>query len=172
MAKRCLLALMSLVLSVTINRLTYAEANEAPSSIFDIPAKSPEELRKVLEDLPQLRANAKRHIPVPLTEESKEEAKLNRERRMKERRERAKRLILEHQPEPGVLDRMSDEEIRRVYGNAIKEDPELKDENNKWLRGLGSNNGNTIPSSLAPIDEYYGKLNLVTLFLFSEPPTF
>lgn len=157
MAKRCLLALMSLVISVTINRLTYAEANESPSSIFDIPAKSPEELRKVLEDLPQLRANAKRHIPVPLTEESKEEAKLNRERRMKERRERAKRLILEHQPEPGVLDRMSDEEIRRVYGNAIKEDPELKDENNKWLRGLGSNNGNSIPSSLAPIDEYYDK---------------
>lgn len=171
MAKRCLLALMSLVISVTINRLTYAEANESPSSIFDIPAKSPEELRKVLEDLPQLRANAKRHIPVPLTEESKEEAKLNRERRMKERRERAKRLILEHQPEPGVLDRMSDEEIRRVYGNAIKEDPELKDENNKWLRGLGSNNGNSIPSSLAPIDEYYGKLNLFTIFLFFEPST-
>lgn len=158
LSKRCILIVISLTLLVTISKLSCAEANQAPSSIFDMPAKSPEELVRILEELPNLRSSSKRRVPVPLTEESKAEAKLEREKRMKERRERAKRLIMEHQPESGVLERMSDEDIRRVYGNAVKSDPDLHEENHQWLRGLysSSNNGNTIPSSLAPIDEYYG----------------
>lgn len=95
---------------------------------------------------------------LPQTPEEVRQYQLLKSKRMAERRERAKEIIAKHRPEPGQLHRMSPEEIRLVYGNAVKEDPVLEKQNHKWLRGLGNSGyyyGSHVPNFLAPVDEYY-----------------
>ena len=90
---------------------------------------------------------------IPMTHEEIIQARKLRTERINERREKAKKIIREHQPEVGQMQRMTTEEIRRVYGNAVKDDPLLEKEDNKWLRNLGNNN----QEYLADVSEEYGE---------------
>ena len=156
-----------------------AASDQMPSSIFDIPLKSEQELKSIIDDLPNIRKNmnmeynfnspshsnsnnkTKSRPSIPTTPEEKAQEKLNRSQRHASRRANAKKLISEHQPDPGILTRMKPEDIRRVYRNAAKPDSEgntdLQDENHRWLRDLGSGttNGMDTPSYMAAVDEYY-----------------
>jgi len=145
------------------------------TSIFDIPSKSMEELQSIVsQELPALRKNRnlrdtnmnKKSFPqgfgigpktaVPKTPQEKAQAKIDKAARIAQRRQNAKDLIHKHQPEPGVLQKMSPVDIQKVYGNAIKQDPELNEENNKWMRDLSSNyRGSNNPDYLVATDEYY-----------------
>jgi hypothetical protein len=145
-------------------------ASTQPSGPFDIPLKTSsldDEVRhlratnhyqKYEDSLKELNESVP-HKPIPLTEEEKSEILKNRSQRMKERRAKAKKLIMEHQPDVGELERMSNDEIRRVYGNAIKEDPNLEKEDNKWMRNLGRQLSRTTEDTpvMADPSQYYGK---------------
>jgi hypothetical protein len=140
------------------------------TSIFDIPPKS-----TILSSQGNLNASStfsslkgsedddnddtSRSRPfLPKTPEEIHQYQLLKSKRMAERRERAKEIIAKHRPEPGQLHRMSPDEIRLVYGNAVKEDPALDRPNHKWLRGLGNSGyyyGSHVPNFLAPVDQYY-----------------
>jgi hypothetical protein len=93
----------------------------------------------------------------PLTAEEIRRHEHLKSTRIAQRRERAREIIANHRPEPEQLYRMSSEEIRRVYGNAVREDPELEGKNHRWLRGLGNTNyyGSHVPNFMAPVDQYY-----------------
>jgi len=154
-------------------------ANMSPPSLFDIPAKSPEEMKSIVQDLPNIRKRAgvdsgagkvrgngselpKRNasVPVPKTREQKQAHAKSKGERITERRERAKDLIRNHQPEPGMIRRMEEGHMKEAYRNAIKTDPNLEDENNAWLRDLSSSSTRytgEVPDYMAPIDVYYDK---------------
>mmetsp|Transcript_33226 Transcript_33226/g.38699 ORF Transcript_33226/g.38699 Transcript_33226/m.38699 type:complete len:595 (-) Transcript_33226:278-2062(-) len=126
-------------------------ASNQSTSLFDIPARSYEEPSPAAE-VRNLRVSSAQHNQIdnesnhqktenphpPASEEIHKEFKLRAER-IKERRANAKQILMEHQPEPGELQRMTPEDIKVVYGNAMKSDPLLEDENNKWMRNLGDN---------------------------------
>lgn len=149
--------------------------------IFDIPLKSAEELKSIIDhELPALRRRANKHdqsnqqsnqqsnhqqqVPstvtpqasIPRSPEQKAEERILIAKRHQERRNKAKELIAKHQPEPGVLSKMAPRDIQKVYGNAIKNDPQLELENHSWMRDLGGNYASSEnPSFLASTSEYY-----------------
>lgn len=148
-----------------------AATNQMPSSFFDIPMKTDEQLKAIIDDLPTIRnlrgngneftgnASQSSRPHIPTTPEEIAQEKINRSERHAARRARAKKLINEHQPDPGILSRMPDEDIRRIYHNAIKEDENAiqENENYRWLRGLSSTStsGMETPQYMAAVDEYY-----------------
>ncbi len=160
--------------------MSVVEASNAnhSASIFDIPAKTPEEIKSMVQDeLPKLRESLRGgagasqdpnqeeslkrgpiQIPIPRSKEEKEAHRKAKGERMAERRERARELIRTHQPEPGQIQRMEESDVERVYDRVIKDDPDLEGENNQWLRDLGNYRySGQVPDFMAPIDQYYGK---------------
>lgn len=148
-------------------------ASTQPSGPFDIPLKAASLDNADGEVIRHLRATHNQqhgdflkelngsvsHKSIPLTEEEKSDIRKNRSERMQERRAKAKKVIMEHQPDVGQLERMSNDEIRRVYGNAIKEDPNLENEDNRWMRNLGRQLSRTTEDTpiMADPGQYYGK---------------
>lgn len=70
---------------------------------------------------------------------------------------------MDHQPEPGQLQRMTSEEIDTVYGKAAKEDPSFEDENHKWMRNLG--NTNTLADPGDSYDEWAQGYRMLGAFI-------
>ncbi len=158
-------------------------ASTQPSGPFDIPLKAASlENNTDGEVVRHLRTTHKQqhedfinelnesvsHKSIPLTEEEKSDIRKNRTERMQERRAKAKKVIMEHQPDVGQLERMSNDEIRKVYGNAIKEDPNLEKEDNRWMRNLGRQLTRTTEDYpvMADPGEYYGKKGIVANLSF------
>ncbi len=164
---------MSLLIGVEANN----NSSQSTKSIFDIPTKkTPQEIKSMVQDeLPKLRESLRGgsggasgpedfeplkrgQIPIPRSKEEKAAHRKAKGERMAERRERARDLIRTHQPEPGMIHRMEEDDVERVYDRVIKDDPDLKDENNQWLRDLGNYRySGQVPDFMAPIDQYYGK---------------
>ena len=170
---RKLATVMAAVLSSALLKNTScveADSSNTSSSIFDIPSKSPQELKAIVDDLPNLRAG-KRHIQevsmeelgfgvgprasIPVTPEERAQERINKAKRMQDRRTRAKELIQKHQPEPGMMERLDNADIQKIYRNAIKADPSLEKENHSWLRDLGDYSSSSVPYFLSPTNEYY-----------------
>ena len=170
---RKLATVMAAVLSSALLKTTScveADSNTS-SSIFDIPSKSPQELKAIVDDLPNLRAG-KRHMQevsmeelgfgvgprasIPVTPEERAQERINKAKRMQDRRTRAKELIQKHQPEPGMMERLGNQDIQKIYRNAIQADPSLTKENHSWLRDLGGDyTSSEVPYFLSPTNEYY-----------------
>lgn len=168
----------TLALSLLCLNLQTITSNQTSGIIFDIPLKTPnneslssqqQQQQQQHRELHNLRSGVKDEFQfsdqhqnqqpqqkIPFTKDELREARKLRKERFNERREKARQLIREHQPDAGQMDRMSQEDIRKVYGNAIKVDPELEHEDNMWLRNLGSSQ-----EYLADIGEEYGEFFLM-----------
>lgn len=123
------------------------------SGPFDIPAKTPlDDTTPRQRELQHLRSGAQHNQlgdefvmsaasrplhSIPVSKEEKDNERKLRTKRTAERRAKAKEIIMEHQPDVGQLQRMSQEEIKTVYGTAIKDDPLLEKADNRWARNLG-----------------------------------
>jgi hypothetical protein len=134
------------------------------ASFFDMPAKTPEQMKSIVNDIPALRAlkhkkqtGTSARPSIPKTAEEKEQDRKDKSIRTAERRARAKELIAQHQPEPGVLERMDESAVRRLRTNAVESDPNLEQENNSWLRDLSSSSATSSPYWKADTGEYYDK---------------
>ena len=98
-------------------------------------------------------AKKKDRWDIPSKEESTKR-KRERSRRMKERRERAQAKIRNMKPHSKV-EKMTSDDMGRVRDRALKDDPELKQPQNQWLRRVSSSNDPyTIPYLANPGEEY------------------
>jgi len=89
-----------------------------------------------------------------LSREESTKRKRERTRRMKERRERAQAKIRNMKPHSKV-EKMTSEDMNRARDRALKNDPELKQPRNHWLRRVSSSNDPyTIPYLANPGEEY------------------
>lgn len=160
---------------LSLNLEAIASNQNQSSGPFDIPSKTntvdPERKLRIIhsehdELIDELVTSREEHQrkqqrqqQIPRSREEIHEARKLRSKRMKEQRERAKKIIREHQPEVGQLERMPANDIQRVYGNVVKNDPNLEKEDNRWLRNLGKRNlESSSQSSLADVATEYGKL--------------
>ena len=160
-ATRSLVYTASLALSLVCSNLQTIASNQTTGP-FDIPLKTSNDSSTASQhrELSYLRSDKQQQqdqqLPdqkvIPLTADELKEARKLRRERINERRERAKKIIREHQPEAGQLQRMAQEDVLRVYGNAIKVDPSLENKDHQWLRNLGSNQ-----EYLADISQDYGE---------------
>lgn len=132
---------------------------------FDIPMKTPEELAGNNPSISNLRqqreVDEKVQQPKGHTRQSEEELfKFNqdKQRRMKERREKAKAKLASLQPDLASLTQLSEDEIKEMYDEISSKDPGFEKEDNKWMRNLWGSSSSSNPytsSNLADVSESY-----------------
>jgi hypothetical protein len=93
------------------------------SSPFDCPSSTTTEINRTATKVPQ-------------TREELEQDRIEKARRMDQRRANARDKIANMQPDPSDLERLSMEDLERIYGMAKEEDPLEEKEEYAWLRRL------------------------------------
>lgn len=181
--KNILYAATVLTSLLSLNLKAIASNHNNSSGPFDIPSKETVDEQRKLHNLrsdhqkhdglidelatfeqqqqqqQQHRQRQRQKEQIPRSREEQHEARKLRSERIKERREQAKKIIKEHQPDVGELERMPVEEIRKVYGNVVKSDPNLENKDNRWLRSLGerglsSSSGSDLADSSVEYDSW------------------
>ena len=108
---------------------------------------------------------------VPQTPEEMERDRIEKARRMEQRRANAREKIAQMQPDPSNLERLSDEELKRIYGMAEEEDPLQEKDEYVWLRRLWGNKNDVEfqpyqPAGMANPGSSYGMfIPMISLFL-------
>jgi hypothetical protein len=109
---------------------------------------------------------------VPQTPEEFERERIEKARRMEQRRANAREKIAQMQPNPSDLERLSEEEMERIYGMAEEEDPLQEKEEYTWLRRLWGNKKNQVefdpyqPAGMANPGSNYGRFTNVFVAIF------
>jgi len=108
---------------------------------------------------------------VPRTPEEIEQDRIEKARRMQQRRANAREKIAHMQPNPSDLERLSPEEIERIYGMAKEEDPNQDKEEYAWLRRLWGGKQATVefnpyqPAGMANPGASYGTLTDIVVVI-------
>lgn len=151
-----LLAPVVTMLATLASLESLSNASDDLTSIFDIPPRSPESLYQDHDDTSNLRSSQRvdgksvksgKRRRAPSTRAEIAQMKLERSERIAERRRKAREKIAELQPDPGQLHQMSQDELRSAKGKAMKKDPNLDKEENKWMRGLWGFSGSSSSGS-------------------------